>query len=216
MGAFYLLWNRINFCLVNNFFHRFCFPLIQHQKHKTIDFSAFDGLALFSRLQVISPPSLISPPILKRGILYLKRACLGLWLKEWGILHSKHACFALWLIERGILHSKRIKWLPWGGYVIRAKWPVTFFSRLLHLSSLIFLALERERKTFCKISRLAAHTLNCQPISHKVRSLHLTLDYLDMPCCENLAEILCHKALRKMHRIGLGRKIGAEKLKTQD
>ena len=33
------------------------------------------------------------------------------------------------------------------------------------LLSLFFLALERERKTFCKISRLAAHTLNCQPIS---------------------------------------------------
>ena len=42
-----------------------------------------------------------------RNILYLKRACFGLWLKERGILHLKRACFALWLIERGILHLKR-------------------------------------------------------------------------------------------------------------
>ena len=44
-----------------------------------------------------------------RNILYLKRACFGLWLKERGILHLKRACFGLWLIERGILHLKRAK-----------------------------------------------------------------------------------------------------------
>ena len=58
---------------------------------------------LFSWLQVISPL------IPEQGILYLKRACFGLWFKERRILHSKHACFALWLIERGILHLKRAK-----------------------------------------------------------------------------------------------------------
>ena len=32
------------------------------------------------------------PPILEQGILYLKHACFGLWLKEGGILHFKHSC----------------------------------------------------------------------------------------------------------------------------
>lgn len=56
--------------------------------------------------------------------------------------------------------------------------------------------------------------LTANLLSHKVRSIHWTLDYLDKPCCENLAEILCHKALRKINRIGLSRNIGAEKLNT--
>ena len=49
------------------------------------------------------------PPFLERGMLYLKLACFGLWMKKRGILHLKRACFALLIIERGTLHLKRAK-----------------------------------------------------------------------------------------------------------
>lgn len=52
---------------------------------------------------VISP-QLLSPPILEPGILYLKLAFFGLWLKKREMLYLKLACFALWLTERRILH----------------------------------------------------------------------------------------------------------------
>ena len=73
----------------------------RYSKHKT------DKLRYILKwLPVISPLShfapVTQPPILERGVLYLKRACFSLWLKERGMLHLKRACFALRLRE--ILH----------------------------------------------------------------------------------------------------------------
>jgi len=98
MDDFYLLWNRLNFCLVVNCYHSF-FPLIQHRKHMTTDFAAFYGLARVLSFFPFSLLQVISPLILERGILYLKRACFGLWLIERGILNLKHA---KWLENRGL------------------------------------------------------------------------------------------------------------------
>ena len=110
MGAFYLLWNRINFFPVNNFYQSFCFPLTNTENTRQLIFQHWWPWLLqsflFSWLQVISPPShfatVSSPPIL---------LVLVYGLKERGILHLKRACFALWLIERGILLLKHAKWL---------------------------------------------------------------------------------------------------------
>ena len=68
---------------------------------------------LSQRLPVISPPSLFAPvthpPILERGILYLKSACLVYGLKNEEYCSLKRACFALLLIERGTLDLKCAK-----------------------------------------------------------------------------------------------------------
>ena len=68
---------------------------------------------LSQRLLVISPPCLFAPvtppPILERGILYLKSACLVYGLKNEEYCSLKRACFALLRIERGILHLKCAK-----------------------------------------------------------------------------------------------------------
>lgn len=59
------------------------------------------ALRSFRSLSHFTPVTL--PPILERGLLYLKRAWFGLWVIQRGILHLKCTCSVLWLIERGML-----------------------------------------------------------------------------------------------------------------
>ena len=111
------------FCTVNNFHQSFCFPLIQHRKHKTIDFSAFDGLD-FSSVLSFFPFFLatghLAPKSIRHGFFAPCSACFGLWLIQRGILHLKHA---KWLENRGLRNRGEMT-----GYLFLSSSPFIVFN----------------------------------------------------------------------------------------